>query len=277
MLWLPYALPSPCMLDQLIVRPGEAANLGDRDPRDELGLPGKAEGNEQLRRLLAELSEFQTRLWAENRRSLLLILQGLDASGKDGAIRKVFTGVNPQGCRVVSFTAPTEPELEHDFLWRIHANCPQRGEIGIFNRSQYEDVVTVGVMELAPEEVWRPRIERIREFERTLVHEGTAIVKCYLHISKEEQKQRFEARLAKPEKRWKFDPHDLETRERWDRFIAAYEEAVTATSTEHAPWYVIPADRKWVRNVAIATVLVETLRRLDPQLPEPRFEGLTIE
>jgi PPK2 family polyphosphate:nucleotide phosphotransferase len=264
------------MLEQLIVRPGEAADLSERDPRDTLGLPGKAESKEQLSGLLAELSEFQTRLWAEDRRSVLLILQGLDASGKDGATRKVFTGVNPQGCRVVSFKSPTEPELEHDFLWRIHANCPARGEIGIFNRSHYEDVVTVGVMELAPEEVWRPRIDEIREFERMLAHEGTAIVKCYLHISKEEQKQRLEARLAKPEKRWKFDPHDLEARERWDRFISAYEETISATSTEVAPWYVLPADRKWVRNVALATVLVETLRRLDPQYPEPELEPLTI-
>jgi PPK2 family polyphosphate:nucleotide phosphotransferase len=264
------------MVEELIVRPGEAANLSARDPRDTLGLPGKQEGKEQLSALLAELSELQTRLWAEDRHSVLLILQGLDASGKDGAIRKVFTGVNPQGCRVVSFKAPTEPELEHDFLWRIHANCPARGEIGIFNRSHYEDVVTVGVMDLAPEEVWRPRIDHIREFERMLADEGTAIVKCYLHISKEEQKQRFEARLAKPQKRWKFDPHDLDARERWDRFQSAYEEALSATSTEFAPWYVIPADRKWVRNVAVATILVETLRRLDPQLPLPEFDGLTI-
>jgi PPK2 family polyphosphate:nucleotide phosphotransferase len=265
------------MLEHLTVKPGEAANLAGRDPGDTLGLPGKPEANERLEVLLDELSQYQTRLWAEDRRSLLLILQGLDASGKDGAIRKVFTGVNPQGCRVVSFGVPTETELEHDFLWRIHANCPARGEIGIFNRSQYEDVVTVGVMELAPEHVWRPRIEHIREFERTLMDEGTTIVKCYLHISKEEQKQRLEARLANPEKRWKFNPRDLETRRRWDRFVAAYEDALTATSTELAPWYVIPADRKWVRNVAIAHVLVETLRRLDPQFPEPQFEELAIE
>jgi PPK2 family polyphosphate:nucleotide phosphotransferase len=281
MLWLPHAacrggLPSPSMIEDLIVRPGEAANLGGRDPGTTLGLPGKKEAKELLSELLAELSDYQTRLWAEDRRSVLLILQGLDASGKDGAIRKVFTGVNPQGCRVVAFKAPTGTELEHDFLWRIHANCPARGEIGIFNRSQYEDVVTVGVMELAPEEVWRPRLGHIREFERTLVDEGTTIVKCYLHISKEEQKGRLEARLANPEKRWKFNPGDLEARRRWDRFIAAYEETLTATSTEVAPWYVIPADRKWVRNVAVATLLVETLRRLDPRFPEPQFEDLTI-
>ena len=265
------------MVERLIVEPGEPANLGGRDPGDTLDLPGKPEAKDRLKALHAELSHYQARLWAENRRSLLLILQGLDASGKDGAIRKVFTGVNPQGCRVVSFGVPTETELEHDFLWRIHVNCPARGEIGIFNRSHYEDVVTVGVMELAPEEVWRPRLHHIREFERTLSEEGTTIIKCYLHISREEQKERLEARLANPEKLWKFNPGDLETRKRWDRFIHAYDEAITATSTEPAPWYVIPADRKWVRDVALAELLVQTLRRLDPQFPKPEFDGLTIE
>jgi PPK2 family polyphosphate:nucleotide phosphotransferase len=265
------------VLEHLIVKPGEAANLDGRDPADRLGLPGKAETKKPLAKLHEELAEYQLRLWAEGKQALLLILQGLDASGKDGAIRKVFAGVNPQGCRVVSFGVPTEAELAHDYLWRIHNACPSRGEIGIFNRSHYEDVVTVGVMELAPEEVWRPRIGQIREFEQTLTAEGTTIVKCFLHISKEEQKQRFEARLANPTKRWKFNPRDLETRKRWTRFTAAYEEALTATSTDVAPWYVIPADHKWVRNVALATLLVETLRRLDPQFPEPQFDELEID
>ena len=281
MLWLPNAvaadgLASRFMLEQLIVRPGEALDLSARDPRAKLGMADKAEGQEQLAGLLAELSDLQTRLWAEDRRSVLVILQGLDASGKDGAIRKVFTGVNPQGCRVVAFKAPNEAELEHDYLWRIHANCPTRGEIGIFNRSHYEDVVTVGVMELAPEDVWRPRVDHIRSFERLLADEGTTILKCYLHISRDEQKQRLEARLAKPEKRWKFNPGDLEARRRWDRFIAAYEQTIAATSTDFAPWYVIPADRKWVRNVAVASLLVETLRRLDPRFPEPQLDDLAI-
>ena len=265
------------MLDRLIVKPGEVADLDGRDPGDDLGLPGKAETKDQLQALHRELSTYQTRLWAEGSRSVLLILQGLDASGKDSAIKKVFTGVNPQGVRVVSFRVPTETELAHDYLWRIHANCPARGEIGIFNRSHYEDVVTVGVLELAPEDVWRKRLGHISEFERMLTDEGTTIVKCFLHISKEEQKRRFESRLQNPEKRWKFNPADLETRRRWDRFTAAYEEALTATSTEPAPWYVIPADHKWVRNIALATLLVETLRRLDPQLPEPQFDGLTVD
>jgi PPK2 family polyphosphate:nucleotide phosphotransferase len=264
------------LLDKLIVKPGEAANLAGRDPKDTLGLAGKGESKESLAELLDELRLFQARLWGEGRRSILLVIQGVDASGKDGLIRSIFTGVNPQGCRVVSFKAPTRPELDHDFLWRVHSACPGRGEIGIFNRSHYEDVVTVGVLGLFPEEVWRPRTGHIRAFEQLLVSEGTTVLKCFLHISKEEQKERLEERLADPEKRWKFNPDDLDKRARWDDFAAAYEEAITETSTEWAPWYVIPGDRNWVRNFAVATLLVETLRRLDPQLPQPRFEGVTI-
>jgi PPK2 family polyphosphate:nucleotide phosphotransferase len=264
------------LLDKLIVEPGEAASLPGRDPKDTLGLPGKGESKETLAELLDELDLLQTRLWAERTRSVLLVLQGVDASGKDGLIRSIFTGVSPLGCRVVSFKAPTPLELGHDFLWRVHAACPGRGEIGIFNRSHYEDVVTVGVLELFPEEVWRPRTGHIRAFEQLLVSEGTTVLKCFLHISKEEQKERLEERVADPEKRWKFNPDDLNKRARWDEFAAAYEEAITETSTEWAPWYVIPGDRNWVRNVAVATLLVETLRRLDPQLPQPRFEGVTI-
>jgi PPK2 family polyphosphate:nucleotide phosphotransferase len=264
------------LLDKLIVKPGEAANLAGRDPKDTLGLAGKGESKESLAELLDELRLFQARLWGEGRRSILLVIQGVDASGKDGLIRSIFTGVNPQGCRVVSFKAPTRPELDHDFLWRVHSACPGRGEIGIFNRSHYEDVVTVGVLGLFPEEVWRPRTGHIRAFELLLVSEGTTVLKCFLHISKEEQKERLEERLADPEKRWKFNPDDLDKRARWDDFAAAYEEAITETSTEWAPWYVIPGDRNWVRNFAAATLLVETLRRLDPQLPQPRFEGVTI-
>jgi PPK2 family polyphosphate:nucleotide phosphotransferase len=263
------------MLEQLVVKPGHAARLADRDPRHTLGLD-KDDGKEHLEALLEELEHLHTRLYAEGKRSLLLVLQGIDASGKDGAIRAVFSGVNPQGCRVVSFKAPTSTELAHDFLWRIHAACPARGEIGIFNRSHYEDIVTVRLLGLAPEEVWRPRAELVREFERMLVAEGTAIVKCFLHISKEEQRQRFEERVQDPEKRWKFNPADLQLRERWDEVMLAYDEALTDTSTEWAPWHVIPADRNWVRNVAVATLLVETLRRLDPQLPEPDVEGVRV-
>jgi PPK2 family polyphosphate:nucleotide phosphotransferase len=256
------------MLSRLVVDPGSAADLERRDPRDTLGLPEKDEAKEQLATLLEELSSLQERLYAEGTRSILLILQGIDASGKDGTIRHVFTGVNPQGCRVTSFKAPTPVELAHDFLWRIHAECPARGTIGIFNRSQYEDVVTVRVLGLAPEEVWRRRPERIVEFERLLVEEGTTVLKCFLHVSAEEQRERFAERLDNPAKHWKYNPDDEETNRRYGEFIAAYEETLTATSTEWAPWYVIPADRNWVRNLGVATVLVKALRRLDPRFPD---------
>ena len=255
------------MLDALIVRPGSAAGLEQRDPRDTLGLPKKKDAAEELEALLEELGSLQERLYAEGTRSVLVVLQGLDASGKDGTIRHVFTGVNPQGCRVTSFKAPTPVELAHDFLWRVHAECPARGMIGIFNRSHYEDVVTVRVLELAPEEVWSRRPERIVEFERLLVDEGTTVLKCFLHVSAEEQQERFAERVSDPTKRWKFNPKDEETARRFAEYTAAYEQALTETSTEHAPWYVIPADRNWVRNHAVATVLVEALRRLDPKYP----------
>ena len=220
------------MLSRLVVDPGSAADLERRDPRDTLGLPDKDEAKEQLAALLEELSSLQERLYAEGKRSVLLILQGLDASGKDGTIRRVFTGVNPQGCRVTSFKAPTPVELAHDFLWRVHAECPARGMIGIFNRSHYEDVVTVRVLGLAPEEVWRRRPQRIVEFERLLAEEGTTVLKCFLHVSAEEQRERFAERLSDPAKRWKYNPSDEETNRRFGEYTAAYEEALTATSTE---------------------------------------------
>lgn len=255
------------MLDALVVDPGSAAGLGRRDPRDALGLPGKEAASKQLASLLEELSSLQERLYAEGRRSVLLVLQGLDASGKDGTIRAVFRGVNPQGCSVTSFKAPTPVELAHDFLWRIHAHTPARGMIGIFNRSHYEDVVTVGVLGLAPARVWRRRPHRIVEFEQLLDQEGTTVLKCFLHVSAEEQRKRLAERLADPSKRWKYNAKDEETSRRFEEFTAAYEEALTATSTQEAHWYIIPADRNWVRNLAVATVLVETLRRLDPRFP----------
>ncbi|HXH87452.1 MAG TPA: PPK2 family polyphosphate kinase [Gaiellaceae bacterium] len=177
-----------------------------------------------------------------------------------------------RACRVTSFKAPSTLELAHDFLWRIHAACPARGEIGIFNRSHYEDVVTVRVRELAPEAVWRARPERIREFERLLTDEGTTVVKCFLQISKEEQQERFDERVHDPAKRWKYNAADLETRKLWSEFEVAYGEAIGETSTACAPWYVVPGDRNWARNVAVATILVETLRRLDPKYPEPRID-----
>jgi PPK2 family polyphosphate:nucleotide phosphotransferase len=260
------------------VDPGTPARIAERDPRYTLGLD-KEHGKEQLRALHERLDILQRRLYAEGTRSVLLVLQGLDASGKDGVIRSVFSGLSPQGCRVVSFRAPTSTELAHDYLWRVHAQLPARGELGIFNRSHYEDLVTVRMLRLAPERMWRRRAGHIREWERMLTDEGTAIVKAFLNVSKDEQRERLQERIDNPEKRWKFRSEDLEVRRRFDDHVAAYEEALTETSTEWAPWHVVPADRNWVKALAVADLLVDALERIDPQLPppEPGIENLVVE
>jgi PPK2 family polyphosphate:nucleotide phosphotransferase len=266
------------IVGRIRVPAGEPAAFARRDPADKLGLEGKGSAGELVARLLDELRELQARLWAEDSRAVLLILQGLDASGKDGTIRRVFSGLNPQGCHVSSFGVPSELELEHDYLWRIHQACPRRGQIGIFNRSHYEDVGVVRVKALVPEERWRRRFRHIREFERMLVEEGTTLVKVFLHMSKEEQRAQLQERLDDPTKTWKFRLGDLEDRERWDDFMAAYDEAIAETSSDWAPWHVVPADRKWARDAAVAALLVDTLRRLDPRYPDPPAElrGVTV-
>jgi PPK2 family polyphosphate:nucleotide phosphotransferase len=253
----------------LCVSPGQRAHLAARDPGDRLGLGGKRESVEPLNELIAGLGRLHNRLWAEAERSLLLVLQGLDASGKDGTIKHVLTGVNPQGCRIVSFKQPTEQELAHDYLRRVHAACPARGEVGIFNRSHYEDVVAARVRKLVPETVWHKRYRHIREFERLLTDEGTTLVKVFLHISRDEQGRRLQERLDDPEKSWKFQRSDLDDRALWTDYQEAYDDVLAETSTDWAPWHVVPADHKWVRNVAVAQILVDTLERLDPKLPEP--------
>ena len=255
------------MSSPLRVKPGTTVSLDDHDASSTLGLADKATGKAQREALLEQLSHYQSLLWAEKRRSLLLILQGMDGSGKDSTIRRVFAGLNPQGCRVVSFTKPDRSELEHDYLWRIHQAVPVAGEIGIFNRSHYEDVVVVRVQELVERDRWRRRYRHIREFEQMLVDEGTAIVKVFLNISREEQRRRLQERIDDPAKRWKFDPSDLEARRRWDDYRRAYEDAMTGTSTPQAPWYVVPANSKWVRDVAVTRLLVDVLRALDPKPP----------
>jgi PPK2 family polyphosphate:nucleotide phosphotransferase len=256
------------LIDELRVEPGRPASLTKRDTRATFGFD-KATGNAKLLDLVERINLLQQRLYAEDKRSLLLVLQGLDASGKDGVIRRVFTGVNPQACRVVSFKAPTATELAHDYLWRIHAALPERGFIGVFNRSHYEDIVTVRILGLVPRKVWKRRPRDVNAFERTLHDEGTTIVKVFLNVSKEEQASRLRERLVDPEKRWKFKKSDLEARQRWDEYVEAYEEAITATSKRWAPWHVVPADRNWVKALAVATLLVDALERMDPQLPEP--------
>jgi PPK2 family polyphosphate:nucleotide phosphotransferase len=239
-----------------------AARAGSR-----LGLVDKATTAPLSQAHVARLAVLQNHLWAEHRRSVLLVLQGLDASGKDGTIRHVFGGVNPQGCRVVSFKPPNEVEAAHDFLWRVHHVCPRGGEIGIFNRSHYEDIVTTFVLGLIDDKERRRRMRMVRDFEHLLVSQGTAIVKVFLHISKDVQRVRLQARVDDPEKRWKFDPSDLEARAQWDAYQKAYGYAIEATSTDEAPWYVVPADHKWVRNYAISTIMVEVLEEMKPRLP----------
>jgi PPK2 family polyphosphate:nucleotide phosphotransferase len=270
----------PGTLDRLRVPPKKSPHLHKIDPADTDGAPGgKEETIAASAELNEQLAELQERLWAENRRSLLVVLQALDAGGKDGAIRKVFSGVNPQGCRVTSFKAPSEEELAHDFLWRIHKATPRKGEIGIFNRSHYEDVLIVRVHDLVPKAVWSKRYAMINAFEANLAASGTTIVKFFLHISKEEQADRFRKRIENPEKNWKFRSEDLAEREHWDDYQKAFEDALTKTSTDVAPWYVIPADKKWYRDWALLSVLVATLRSMDPQYPEPEedLSGIVVE
>jgi PPK2 family polyphosphate:nucleotide phosphotransferase len=267
------------MIDRIRIAPGTKPRIASRDARDDLGLKDKESAYTRLDGQRVKLEKLQQRLYAEGRHSVLLVLQGLDASGKDGVVRKVFEGLNPQSCAVASFKAPTTTELAHDYLWRVHAVLPPRGEIGIFNRSQYEDVVAVRMLELAPEKVWQRRPRHIVEWERMLVDEGTTIVKVFLNVSKDEQRIRLRERIDDPEKRWKFRKSDLDVHARFDEYIAAYEDVIEQTSTEHAPWYVVPADRNWVKAVAVAALLLDALDRIDPQLPEPEagLEELVID
>jgi PPK2 family polyphosphate:nucleotide phosphotransferase len=257
------------LIRALRVEPGTPAALADRDPGDHLGLGSKDASLERLTDLVGKIGMLHDRLAAEGTRSVLLVLQGLDASGKDGTVRHVLTGVNPQACRIVSFKQPAANELAHDYLWRVHAMCPARGELGIFNRSHYEDLVTAHVRELAPERVVKRRPRHVREFERALCDEGTSMIKVFLHVSAEEQRKRLEERLANPEKAWKFSREDLVDRARRSDYLDAYEEVITETSTDWAPWHVVPADHNWVRNVAVGELLAHALHELDPQLPPP--------
>lgn len=257
------------MPQPLIPPPGEKVVLADFDPRDKSLAEGKAEAKKETRRNVKALRDLSQRLWAEDRRAVLVILQGMDTSGKDGTIKHVLTGVNPQMCQVTAFKQPSDEERDHDFLWRIHRAIPRRGAIGIFNRSHYEDVLAARVHKLVPEHVWRRRYDAINQFEQLLTADSTTIVKFFLHIGKDEQRERLQARLDNPKKRWKFSPGDLAERALWDDYRRAYEELLTRCNTPRAPWRVIPADRKWYRNLLVSRALRETLERLDPQFPEP--------
>ena len=251
------------------VSPSSRVDLSRRDPSDFHGWD-RDDAEVATAKHMEQLAGLQDRLWAQARKSVLVVLQGIDASGKDGAIRRVMTAFNPQGCYVASFKVPTPEEAAHDFLWRIHKKVPGKGEIGIFNRSHYEEVLVVRVHELVPKEVWSGRYQLIRDFERMLVETDTVIVKFFLYIDKEEQRERLQERYDNPKKRWKFSIGDIAERALWDEYMKAYEDALSETSTADAPWYVIPSNRNWFRDFAIASVLAETIADLKPTYPEPQ-------
>jgi PPK2 family polyphosphate:nucleotide phosphotransferase len=262
------------------VKPGSKVDLSDIDPGSTPGVKGgRKDASGRLQELCDRLRVLQESLWAEHKHKVLVVLQGMDTSGKDGTISHVFESVNPLGVRVVAFKSPSPEELEHDFLWRVHARVPAQGEIVIFNRSHYEDVLVARVQELVPPEVWKRRYDQINDFERLLAETGTIVLKFFLHISKDEQKERLQARLDDPAKQWKFRKGDLLDRARWDDFMDAYETALSRTSQKHAPWYVVPADKKWYRNLVVAEVLVKALEDLEIQTPEPEedLKGVVIE
>jgi PPK2 family polyphosphate:nucleotide phosphotransferase len=267
-------LPDLEELEHYRVKPDTAITLSEWDPGDKRAFTGgKTKGRRALRALNQRLEALQELLYAEHRHRLLIVLQATDTGGKDGTIRHVFEGVNPQGVKVANFKKPTPQELDHDYLWRVHPHVPGNGEISIFNRSHYEDVLVVRVHELVPREVWSRRYAQINDFERLLAEEGSTILKFFLHIDKQEQKERLQARLDDPSKRWKFNPDDLAERELWPAYIAAYEEVLSRTSTTWAPWYIVPANRKWYRNLVVAGVIVQALEKLDMSYPD-RQEAL---
>jgi PPK2 family polyphosphate:nucleotide phosphotransferase len=253
-------------------------DLTDHDPAETFGW-SKEPAKAALPAQLAAVADLQKRLFAEGARSVLVVLQAIDAGGKDGTLREVFTGVNPSGVSVRSFGVPSEEELAHDYLWRVHQHAPADGQIGVFNRSHYEDVLVVRVKHLVPEKVWKKRFGHITAFEQMLVDEGTAVVKVFLNLSKDEQRERFQDRIDSPDERWKFRRGDLDDRALWDDYQRAFHEMMVRTSTPSAPWYVVPADRKWVRNLCVAAILRHTLEQIDPQYPEAEqgIEGVVVE
>ena len=265
-------------VDQYRIRPGSSSDPSELDPNETGTLASRTEGRRELKRTVAELDRLQRLLWAGGRHRLLIVLQAMDTGGKDGTIRKVFGRINPQGVTVTGFKVPTAQELAHDYLWRVHRHAPASGEIAVFNRSHYEDVLVVRVLGLVPPERWSRRYAHIRDFERRLVDEGTTVVKFFLNISKDEQRRRLQARLDNPEKRWKFNASDLDHRKLWSNYMEAYAAALGDTSTEEAPWYVVPANKKWYRDVVVASTVVRALQALDLKYPtlELDVEGIEV-
>ena len=254
------------MHQPLSISPGRDIRLADFDARFDDGI-NRVDGEEETLSHCEKLDELAYKLFAEAKRAVVVVLQGIDTSGKDGTIRMLASGVSPQCLSITSFKAPSSLELSHDFLWRIHAGIPPHGRIGIFNRSHYEDVVVVRVRKLVAQEVWQERFAQINAFEALLHNSGITFVKCFLHISSAEQRQRLEDRLRDPKKQWKLGPSDLEDRLRWDDFQAAYDDALSQCNTKHAPWFIVPSDRKWYRNLIVARLVRQTLERIDPQFP----------
>ncbi len=259
-------------IDQYRVKPGHVFKLESISPDDTGGLEKSDRSKDFFSTARGEIWDLQERLYAEGKQSLLLVLQAMDTAGKDSTIRKVASGINPQGCRVYSFKVPSANELARDFLWRVHAQVPPKGHIGIFNRSHYEDVLVVRVKALAPTAVVEKRYEQINEFEQLLSETGTRIIKIMLHISKEYQRERLVRRLMREDKLWKFNPGDLKERARWDEYMEAYEIMLNRCSTEGAPWYVVPAENRWYRNLVIAGLIRDTLAGMDPKLPQLDFD-----
>ena len=272
------AMPVSGALERYWIKPGAKMDFGNFDSSEKSLFQGggKDEFEPQFDELQYQLQTLQKKLYAQNKHRVLVVMQAMDTGGKDGCIKHVFSRIDPQGIHVRSFKKPTEEELAHDFLWRVHSKVPTRGQLVIFNRSHYEDIVAVRVKKIFPDEVWKRRQRHVIEFERMLAEEGTTIVKIFLHISKAEQKRRLESRLENPAKHWKINPDDLADRARWDEFMSAYEDVITKTSTEHAPWYVVPADRKWYRNLCVARIMLDTLKKLNMEFPPIHWDPATI-
>ena len=258
------------------VVPGKRIDVRDWPTRYE-GPIDKSDGKDEVKRLTHRMAELQRVLYAEGKQSLLVVLQAMDAAGKDSTVRHVFSPVNPAGCRVMSFKAPTPEELDHDFLWRVHPHAPRAGNIAVFNRSHYEEVLIAKVKQFAPAKLIERRYAYINEFEHILTDSGTRVLKFMIHISKDYQKERLQRRLDRPDKHWKFNPEDLAERAHWDDYMDAFSIALSRCSTKQAPWYIIPAERRWYRNLAIAKVIVDTLEEMNPQPPKPTFDPKDIE
>ncbi len=266
-------------LERYLVKPGAKVELGQIDTNEKILFTGdrKDDYEPQFNELKLQLQDLQKKLYAQSKHRVLVVLQAMDTGGKDGCIKQVFSRIDPQGISVSSFKKPTADELARDFLWRIHSEAPANGQMVIFNRSHYEDIIAVRVKKIFPDEVWQRRYRHIVEFERMLAEEGTTIVKIFLHISKEEQKLRLESRLANPAKHWKFNPDDLADRALWDDFMKTYEDIIEKTSTEHAPWHIIPADRKWYRDLCVASIMADTLKKLNMEFPPVSWDPSAIQ